>query len=545
MRKSILMATIAISPMAALADTFAVPMVPDAVTVFPQGAIIQSRTVVRATPGDHEIKFLIPPQGLQGTLPRFSVSGATVTGVSARRTLSEGVSVYYTEREQRLMDRQDTLADDQTDLSNRMTALSSHRAALVDQATFLKSIRPATDAPQSLDDLKAIADYLPTALQQNADDGAAVDLQIAQAQTEWTDLAGEINRLNAEIARAGLPNDAWWEVVLTTTQPDAGDIDIRMAAFAPDAGWSPFYEVRLDETQGQVHLDRRAQLRQNTGQGWSGVQVTLSSAQPFQRVDPVLPRRDVVDLMNESKAGGYAVSSRMAEPLAAPELMAADVVQNFSTTAGVFDGVAVTFDLANRQNIATGATQGQMIQLAPLTLDVDVDRFANARHDTNAFVRAQMRNTTGEPILSGQAEFYRDATLIGSRPMALIAAGAKTDLFFGPDQTLPITLKFLSEQSGDSGFFSQSNTRKEDISFQVENLGEAAQDVVVTYALPISVDEDLDVDLAFSTRPNRTDVDGEPGVAEWDITVPAGGQDAIGLTFQITWPEGSAIQWAP
>ncbi len=543
MRKTFLMASVAFWPMIANADTFTVPMVPSAATVFPQGAIVQSRTVVRTEPGDHQIRFLVPNATMQRRLPRFDVEGATVLGLSARNSISEDIKSYLTEREENLLTQRDTLNEDRDILAARIAGLNAERNAVDAQATYLRAIRPATDAPQTLEDLQAISDFLPTALQAVAARQADIDAMLKTAQEEWTDLSAEIDRLNAQIQAAGLPTQAWWEVVLDASNPDGGEISITMAAFFGDAGWTPTYDVTLNEAENIVVMDRTATIYQNTGQGWFDVQTRLSSAEPFQRIDPTQPQRDRIDLFNEAKVG-YSTSSRMAEPAAAPQLMA-DAVAEMAGPTGQFDGVEVIFTLPTPLSIGTGRGLGQITPLNTLELDVDVDRYANARYDENAHVRAQFRNDTGEPILSGQARFYRDDTLIGEKPFGFVAAGAQSDLFFGPDKTLPVTLKFLSEQSGDRGFFSQSNTRREEIAFEVENLGSVDRDIVLTYALPIAVDEDLDITHAFTNRPDRMDVDGEPGVAEWDIPLAPGETQAVGMTFTLTWPEGQTINWQP
>ncbi|MEM6308275.1 MAG: DUF4139 domain-containing protein, partial [Pseudomonadota bacterium] len=85
----------------------------------------------------------------------------------------------------------------------------------------------------------------------------------------------------------------------------------------------------------------------------------------------------------------------------------------------------------------------------------------------------------------------------------------------------------------------------EKIRFAVTNVGDTAQNVVLSYALPVSVVEDIEVDLNTTPRPTRADVNGEPGVAEWDFALAPGVSETVDMDITITWPDGQVIDWQP
>src|SRR4030095_5858559 len=54
----------------------------------------------------------------------------------------------------------------------------------------------------------------------------------------------------------------------------------RLSYQLPDAGWRPLYDARLDSEAGHVELAQLGEVQQRTGEDWSGVALTLSTARP-------------------------------------------------------------------------------------------------------------------------------------------------------------------------------------------------------------------------------------------------------------------------
>jgi hypothetical protein len=62
----------------------------------------------------------------------------------------------------------------------------------------------------------------------------------------------------------------------------ASRLRLRLQYFVPGARWAPAYTVRLDRTMTEGTLELRAMVGQSTGEDWSNVALTLSTAIPQQ-----------------------------------------------------------------------------------------------------------------------------------------------------------------------------------------------------------------------------------------------------------------------
>ncbi len=68
----------------------------------------------------------------------------------------------------------------------------------------------------------------------------------------------------------------------TAATPTAAQVELRLRYFVPGARWAPSYVLRLDPLLGGGTLELRALVGQATGERWSDVAITLSTAHPQQ-----------------------------------------------------------------------------------------------------------------------------------------------------------------------------------------------------------------------------------------------------------------------
>jgi len=154
-------------------------------------------------------------------------------------------------------------------------------------------------------------------------------------------------------------------------------------------------------------------------------------------------------------------------------------------------------------------------------------------------------NDSGEPILPGEARFYRDGALIGEGYLPLIPAGADAEIAFGALDHLRLVWIDRSLAEGDRGLFVSSSTQSREIAFGVENIGTEAESVRIVYATPYAEQEDLDLDLTLSRQPSERDVDDLRGVHGWDLVIAPGETELVEMVVDFEFPESRILDWRP
>ena len=96
-------------------------------------------------------------------------------------------------------------------------------------------------------------------------------------------LEQEINELNLERNKQNIPViEKFLElnILVVTDQPESADF--KVVYQTNQAGWTPFYETRVNSIEEPVVLNYQAKVYQRTGEDWEEVELTLSSGKPQQ-----------------------------------------------------------------------------------------------------------------------------------------------------------------------------------------------------------------------------------------------------------------------
>lgn len=536
---AILLATTALP---ALADTLTAESTIVAVTVYPDGARI-TREVRVAVPsaGGHELLVTDLPGATEAGLMRLSGGEGLEFGAFSLRAdrlpPREEPLTPAQEAAKAALDaavaaeRQALMALD--GVQARITAAEARRVFL----TSFTGALPETATPESL---KAMADTI------GAETLAAEEAALAARAELWPAedalVRAQEARFQAEQALAALPaRDAdYTALVVAVEAAAAGDQVLTVTHYIQGAYWRPFYELNLTRDGGDaLALDRSVLVTQYTGEDWSGVDLTLSTSRPADQAAPsglwpelrsIGPEMEEAARMEDGMVAGMAPE---AEPVAAP---APSVV----AVAGI-EGDTVVYAYPRKVDVASGVEDLRLpldrIDLAPIVYAAAVPRW-----DAQAFVMAEVVNTSKEPLLPGEALLFREGVLVGGLSLGLIAPGAETDIAFGALETIRLTRAMPLRDSGQSGVFTTSNEASEAVVLAVENLGDEAWPVRMLDQVPYSEQEDLVIDWQASPVPTETDVDGQRGILAWEFDLAAGEKREIALEYRLSWPEGMVLR---
>ncbi|WP_010141065.1 DUF4139 domain-containing protein, partial [Oceanicola sp. S124] len=219
-------------------------------------------------------------------------------------------------------------------------------------------------------------------------------------------------------------------------------------------------------------------------------------------------------------------------------LMAAPQMEE-KAVAG-FDGINVTYAAPQPVSVANDA---DAVKIALGRVDFTPEVFARAvpLHDASAFLVAGLTNDSGELLLPGMAQLFRDGTFVGRSQIDLVPDGEETEWSFGPIDGLRLT-RLQERLDGDRGVISRQNTRHEAVTLRVENRTAQAWDLRLLDRVPYSEQDDLKIEWSADLAPEVVDFDDRKGVLEWRFPLAPGAEQQILLEHEVTWPEGMVLQ---
>ncbi|WP_369148251.1 mucoidy inhibitor MuiA family protein [Streptomyces sp. R44] len=318
-------------------------------------------------------------------------------------------------------------------------------------------------------------------------------------------------------------------VELTVEAAAAGPVRLRLSHLTPCALWRPAYRAVLDG--GSLTLETDAMVWQRTGEDWSDVRLTLSTARSSLATEPPRLVEDRLTLKDRSAAERRTIDVELREEEIAT-LGPAPVVG----LPGVDDGgearvlhspapVSVPSDgRAHRVPISSfrapaGGEYACSPELSPLVTQV---------------VRCE--NLSGHALLAGPVDLVRGGGFIGRGTLDFTAPGALTELAFGSRDDFRVLRR--TEESRDTTGLTQRTVVTRTVRLHVSRFSAPGEEegrvVVLRERIPVSEVSAVDVRLrAEACTPAPDEVDDE-GIVRWTVRMPPGGRRTVTLVYELS-----------
>ena len=519
---------------AVLADTILATSQVTGVTIYPQGAMITREVTFIAPAGRHEVLVSDMPGSAEPQLLRVT-SGDTELGPF---TLREGrLPPRVDPRSPQMVAAEDAVKVARVALhlaQGRVAGIRAEVEAQQAQISFLTGVK-MDGTGSTAEGLSAVAQMIGTEVLTARQAALAAEAGLPGAEDGVVQAQKDLDQAQAALEAVSQADDDYVALAVTlTSKGGKGHLVVTHSVY--DAGWAPIYDMALDRKGGVVTVQRGVLVSQYSGEDWTGVALTLSTARPSEQSEPTqlwpyLRRigEPEPEMSKMSDAGA------MAEP---EPVVAAEAVM---TAAMSYQGDTVIYDYPTPVDLASGV-ENLRLALDELNFDARVVAQAVPRFDATAFVVATVVNSGDEILLPGEAYLYRDGALTGMVQIDSIAPGAEFDLGFGAIDGIRLTRDEPLRAEGDRGFISTLTQIEEQAVLEVENLTGEAWPVRVLDQVPYSEQEELEITYSADPAATEADVDGRRGVLAWDFDLAPGETRQIKLNSLISWPEGMVLQ---
>ncbi|WP_189780028.1 DUF4139 domain-containing protein [Streptomyces tauricus] len=325
------------------------------------------------------------------------------------------------------------------------------------------------------------------------------------------------------------PTELVGHVELTVEAGTAGPVGLRLSHLLPCALWRPAYRAVLDGDS--LTLETDAMVWQRTGEDWSDVRLTLSTARSALATEPPRLGEDRLTLRDRSSAERRTVDVELREEeigdlgpapvLGLPGVDDAGETRVFRSPAPVSvpgDGRAHRVPLS-AFTTPSGTEYACSPELSPLVTQV-------VRFD----------NRSGHALLAGPVDLVRGSGFVGRATLEFAAPGARVELAFGSSDDHRVVRH--TEESRTSAGLSQRTLVTRTVRLHLSRFAAPGdhEERVVVLRERVPVSEVSGVEIRVRTEgcsPAPDAVDAE-GIARWDVTVPPGGRRTVTLVYEIS-----------
>ena len=376
------------------------------------------------------------------------------------------------------------------------------------------------------------------------------------------------------------------KIFVELAKPEAATI--RLSYLVRNCGWSPQYTVRGELEKPSLTLRYSAMVQQMSGEDWSDIRLTLSTASPTVNAGgPTLtpyrvqcsPAQEAfaIDAPGDSSMSSYGASgsidklsgamkslrsqqqtaesqlygdnksnspamrdqalNRLALQMQQIELSAVAKDANKIDQDSLVEVASQIYELSAPVSLESRRDQ-QLVQITESVLDAEMYHVATPLLSSYAYREAVAINEQSIGLLRGPVSVYLDGRFVGQSVLPSTASGQRFVVGFGADQQVRTRRELRRKEDEVQG----GNRR---LTFQyrlvISNFKDNDVKVRLLDRIPVTdQQQQISVNLVDPGRPLSDDaiynrVQRSFGILRWDIEVPKGANGANSLDVEYTY----------
>jgi uncharacterized protein (TIGR02231 family) len=505
-------------------------------TVFLNGAQLTSTAKVKLIKGENEILFT----NVAGDINQQSLTVSAGNGVVVESAVFQNnylITQILSPKAKEIKDSIEILTDNRSLISSKITVLT-------EQITVLQTNRKVggDDSGLSVAELTKMLDLLGTRLE------GYLNLKHKQDELlKKTDerLASLKKQLDEEQKKGFQPGG---QLLVKFYAKEATTNPIVISYTLPNAGWSPNYDIRVDDISKPASLFYKASVFQNSGVKWDNVRLTLSTGNPQEGVQAPTMSPWYLSFYNpvmyQSRANNMkaAPSVAMGGARKSGELYIIDGVQTQEiSTMNEYvsvdnSGISTSFDIDLPYSIPNDGQQ-HIVAIKKHDLPATYRYYAAPKLDKDAFLQAQITNWEDLNLLPGQTNIFYEGTYVGQGYIDVRNTSDTLTFSLGRDKK--IVVRREQDKKRRSVKSIGSNVRETfAYTISVRNTRKDAINIVLQDQQPISNDKDIVIE---DQETNGADFDATTGMMKWTLSLKPNENQDIKFGYTVKYPKGKRI----
>uniref|UniRef100_A0A915KZE7 DUF4139 domain-containing protein n=1 Tax=Romanomermis culicivorax TaxID=13658 RepID=A0A915KZE7_ROMCU len=358
--------------------------------------------------------------------------------------------------------------------------------------------------------------------------------------------------------------------------------------------WTPSYSVRVQIVEETIKLSYFGSIRQNTGEDWNNVKLTLSTAQPqiggeipqlkttkisfYKPAQQIMLKKKRVGRsgMRGAMAFAKSISAEVEEEAldmdASMEMPVALAKENVTSSSfEIVNRTSIPSDNADHKHIIrqvrTDAIIRQVKTVAKLGHKIDanmelIHKVTIAIIDlkpkfeyrtvpcksTYAYLVAKMINESVYTLLAGQAAVFVASNFVANTALKPVNVGERFEISLGVDPSIKVEYTAPRKFNEEYGLLSRSNVVTNEQRIHLHNTKTKMVAVSIVEPLPMSTDEKLKVTLLEPT--NNTKIEkgckaslNKQNNVEWVLTMQPNEKRTLIMKYQVDYPKTESLEY--
>lgn len=340
-------------------------------------------------------------------------------------------------------------------------------------------------------------------------------------------------------------------IITITISADAAvpNATLNFSYLTSPAGWSPVYELKVDEVSKPVQLTMKAIVTQNTDEDWSKVNLTLSTGTPMtNKVLPIINPWYLTYYMNPYKSG----ASNMAMPVTQSTdnykskkessiekaTMEIDQEATFATAYVEQNSnmINTEYEISLPYEIPSDA-KPHTIAILKENLTGIFKYVAIPKIDKEAFLTASLVGWEKLNLIPATANIIFENSIIGQTFINPATSNDTLTVSLGTDKRIFVERKKLSDKTKDN-IVGSVRKRNIKIEITVKNQNSTAIELDLKDQFPISNVADIKIE---TSEVKDAEVNAESGIIQWKLNLKPGESKKVTFNYVISWDKSKPL----
>ncbi len=358
-------------------------------------------------------------------------------------------------------------------------------------------------------------------------------------ERELRDLSREQTRLSRRIERLGAAsNHQARSAAVTVHCGQQPKVQVELTYLVPGALWRPEYDLDFSANRGKIgpgdaRLTVAAVVQQSTGEDWSNVRISLSTAKPKLGAEAPYPAPLWITAQKEQKGKVLVEGYERRAQLEA----GANTANAGPESAELEDnGQAVLLQLPHRVTVvADGRPYWSPVDAVEAKATGKLVAIPKLR--PYVFRMVSLKNPAAYPLLEGRVHSFRGGSYVGDTNVTFKGAGEPMEVSLGIDEELHVERKTLTDRDRGAGFLSSTKHLARAYRITVKNRSKTREKVEVRENIPVSKIDDVKVELLAAGTTAGYQLDAKRGFLAWTLDLSPGTEKEVNVAYEVHLPE--------
>jgi uncharacterized protein (TIGR02231 family) len=365
-----------------------------------------------------------------------------------------------------------------------------------------------------------------------------VILRKTQLQNRYNELIAYKERIISEKTSSTAPV---YQVIVTVSAKEAVSGSLSISYTCSNAGWTPAYDIRVNDINAPVELSFKANVYQNTGEEWNNIKLKLSTNNPNKNnTKPYLAAWYLnyympVNVYSSNLRGGSAPASVSREDISVSsmdydvkKLPSAQLASDYTSETQNLTAFEYSIDLP--YTIPSDGKYHLVFVQKHDNIATSYNYFAAPKIDKDAFLIAKLTSWEELNLLPAKANIYFENAFVGETTIDPNIIADTLELSLGRDKGIAIQRKKLKDKEKEQ-IIGSSRVKTISMEVTIRNNKNSTIDINLEDQIPLSNDKDIKV--SFESENFTGNYNENTGMLNWQLKIKPKESKVVSFTYTI------------